>query len=138
MPHAKTARHARAPAPGFSLIELMVVVAIVAILSAIAYPAYTKYLVKTNRVAAQVHMMDLAQAQAQHLADSRSYAASVSDLEMTTPAAVSARYTIKIDLTEGPPSSFKITATPVAGGPQVADKELSIDSAGTRSPADKW
>ena len=138
MPHARTLRHARAPAPGFSLIELMVVVAIIAIIAAIGYPTYTKYLVKTNRVAAQVHMMDLAQAQAQHLADSRSYAASVDDLGMTTPAVVSAKYTIKIALTEGPPSSFKITATPVAGGSQVADKELSIDGAGTRSPADKW
>ena len=38
---------------GFTLIELMVVVAIVAILTAIAYPAYTSYLTKTHRVAAE-------------------------------------------------------------------------------------
>lgn len=136
MPRSTTLRNA--PAPGFSLIELMVVVAIIAILAAIGYPMYTKYLVKTHRVNAQVHMMDLAQAEAQYLADSRSYAGSVKDLGMTTPATVLAKYTIKIDLQDGPPSSFKITATPIPGGSQAGDKELSIDSAGTRSPADKW
>ncbi|MGY3040626.1 type IV pilus assembly protein PilE [Rhodanobacter sp. TND4EL1] len=38
---------------GFTLIEMMIVVAIIAILAAIAYPAYTKYIIKTRRVAAE-------------------------------------------------------------------------------------
>jgi type IV pilus assembly protein PilE len=38
---------------GFTLIELMVVVAIVAVLTAIAYPAYTSYITRTHRVAAE-------------------------------------------------------------------------------------
>jgi type IV pilus assembly protein PilE len=40
-------------AHGFTLIELMIVVAIVAILAAIAVPAYTTYVTKTRRVAAE-------------------------------------------------------------------------------------
>jgi type IV pilus assembly protein PilE len=131
-------RRADGRATGFTLIELLVAVAIVGILSAIAYPAYSKYLVKSHRAAAQVHMMELAQAEAQHLADARSYAGSVGDLSMTTPADVLARYTIKITLTDGPPSTFKITATPVAGSSQAGDDTLSLDSAGTRTPAAKW
>jgi len=38
---------------GFSLIELMIVVAIIAVLAAIAYPAYQQYVIKTNRKAAE-------------------------------------------------------------------------------------
>ena len=127
------------PARGFTLIELMVAVAIVGILAAIAYPAYGKYLVKSNRAAAQVHLVELAQAQAQYFADARVYADSVEeDLGMVTPDAVASKYTITIDLEDGPPAYFKITATPVTGGPQAGDAILSIDSAGTRTPGDKW
>lgn len=45
---------------GFTLIELMIVVAIVAILAAIAYPSYQDYVRKTNRTDAQSELTALA------------------------------------------------------------------------------
>lgn len=38
---------------GFTLIEMMIVVAIIAILAAVAYPSYMKHVTKANRVAAE-------------------------------------------------------------------------------------
>lgn len=45
---------------GFTLIELMIVVAIIAILAAIAVPAYTKYITKTRRAAATACLSEYA------------------------------------------------------------------------------
>ena len=46
---------------GFTLIELMIVVAIVAILAAIAYPSYQNQVQKTRRADAQAGLTELAQ-----------------------------------------------------------------------------
>jgi type IV pilus assembly protein PilE len=45
---------------GFTLIELMIVVAIIAILAAIAYPTYTNYITKTRRAAATACLSEYA------------------------------------------------------------------------------
>lgn len=46
---------------GFTLIELMIVVAIVAILAAVAMPSYTSYIAKGRRADARVQLMQAAQ-----------------------------------------------------------------------------
>lgn len=125
-------------ARGFTLIELLAVIAIIGILSAIAYPAYGRYVVKGNRAAAQSYLMDLAHAESQHFADSRSYTEDLAVLQVPAPGAVTGKYTIQIEASDEMPPSFTIRAIPVIGSAQASDGILTIDNSGARTPASKW
>lgn len=60
---------------GFTLIELMIVVAIVAILASIAYPAYTSSILKGKRAEARTALMELMQQQERYMTQTNSYCA---------------------------------------------------------------
>lgn len=123
---------------GVTLIELVVTMVIVAILAAVAYPSYQKYLKKGRRVAAQAHLMDLAQRQQEYLLNVRAYAVSTAALNATTPADVASFYTIAIAVDPTPPQSFTISATPLPSAAQAGDVALTLDSSNVRSPAGVW
>jgi len=123
---------------GFTLIELMVTCAIVAILMAIAVPSYALFMKQSRRGGAEAVLMDIAQREQQYLLDVRAYAATPAALNTTVPVDVSAYYTITIVPAVGPPPTFTVTATPIAGTAQAGDPTLSIDNTGAKLPTSVW
>ncbi|MFT4197455.1 MAG: type IV pilin protein [Pseudoxanthomonas sp.] len=117
---------------GFTLIELMIVVAVIAILAAIAYASYSHYLIKTRRNAAAVCLQE----RAQYL--ERYYTTNMTYLGVSDPAAcdtVSDFYTLSYSVTPTA-TAYTIQAVPVSGSAQAKDTTcgtLTINQAGVRT-----
>lgn len=123
---------------GFTLIELMIVVAVIGILAAVAYPSYLDQVRKGRRAEAQAALMNIAAKQQQNLLDVRSYRSTLADLNVGLPASVQQTYTVTLVVGTGTVPSFTATAAPIHS--QAADScgSLSLTDRGTKSPATCW
>lgn len=121
---------------GFTLIELMIVVAIIAILVSIAIPNYQQYIIRSNRSAVQAFMVHVDNREKQYLLDARAYT-DIAGLGLTAPDDVSKNYNVTVVATAGPPG-FTITAEPKAGTSQASDGNLTLNNLGAKTPTNKW
>ena len=122
---------------GFTLIEVMIVVAIVAVLSAIALPSYQEYIRRGHRAEARAALLQAAQWLERAATATGTYPLTAS-FPTTLTTMQSGRYTVAV---ASPPASaasgaaFTLTATPAGG--QVGDKcgNYTLTHSGVRGAA---
>lgn len=144
--HAENARYAGIGrvirSRGFTLLELMIVVAIIAILAAIAIPTYTSYITKTRRAAAAACLSEYANYMERFYTSSLSYAKDAAGTANTLPILDCAATTqtgdfYKYQFTAAPPltaSTYEIEAIP-QGAQATRDTQcstLALNQSGTR------
>jgi type IV pilus assembly protein PilE len=129
-------------AAGFTLLELMIVVAIVTILATIAYPSYMQQVRQSRRTEARTAIMDMTSREERYFStNGASYTAAAAGVGYNAlPVVVgSGYYTLSVCSPACAPSaiattpSYTVTATPVAGQSQALDttcQSFSVDSTG--------
>ncbi len=117
---------------GFTLIELMIVVAVVALLAAVGYPSYRDHVAKAQRSQGQQILSEVAQRQEQYLLDRRAYATAASELSWGPPA--DSKYQAPVFTVDNSvvPPRYLVCMTPASGSNLAArnDGRLCINSRG--------
>ena len=129
---------------GFTLIEVMVVVAIIGILSAIAYPLYNSQIEKSRRSDARVALLEIAQAQERFFTMNGFYTSNLAQLPiddvLQTGDSEAGYYDIFLEFDPpGDTGTFLVTARPDAAGPQTEDEkctELTVNHLGVKEGKD--
>jgi type IV pilus assembly protein PilE len=124
---------------GFTLIELMIVVATIGVLALIAFPSYMDSVRKSRRADAMAGLMRLQQLQEQYRGTHPTYATALGSLANPAPSeSPEHHYTLTVDAADA--TGYRMSATAKNGSPQYTDTKcrrlevsMSNGAIGTKS-----
>jgi type IV pilus assembly protein PilE len=132
---------------GFTLIELMIVVAIVAILSAFSMSSYTQYVARAERKEVQTEMLEIAARLEQYYSLNNSYALTGLITQPGVPfSSKNGKYDIEVfNRSTAAEAAFGIEVKAKVGSTAARDSvagvlctPLSLNSATTKTPIQCW
>lgn len=127
-------------AHGFTLIELMIVVAILGILTSIALPAYQQYVLRASRADAQAILMETAQYMERYFTTNNSYADAAPVSTVSPKGAGGGKIKYNIGFSEQSPTTYTLQAVPNGGQASDACGTMTVNQTGATGAdgADCW
>jgi len=125
---------------GFTLIELMIVVAVVGILASVAYPSYLEHVRRTNRAEAKTILLEMAQLLERNFTEANRYdlnsAGNAFVLPTTqSPKTGTAKYTVQFATAMPTQNSYTLEAVPVGAMADDDCATLTLTHTGIRGVA---
>ncbi len=117
---------------GFTLIEIMIVLALLVVLLFLAYPSYTQYITRAHRSDAMIGLETVANEQEQYFLSNNTYANNINLLPIN-PLSPDGHYTLGV--VSGNVLSYILLANPggvSASGRQAGDGRFRLQSNGTK------
>lgn len=142
--------HPSATRAGFSLIELLVVLAVAAILAGVAVPSYQHHILKARRADGQAALMAIALAQEQFRAYCSHYAGQLGatrdcagDASILALPARSPQGYYRLAIEQADPAGYTALAAALDGQTRdrahgVACARLTLDQDGRKTPPECW
>ena len=118
---------------GFTLIELMIVIAVLSIIVAVGYPSYMEHVKKSRRAEGMGQLLELADRMERAYSDLGTYPATTDISEVYMVTTDGGFYTLSIVTSNN--VSFTVSATPTSLGKQNTDKckTFTLTSLGQKS-----
>lgn len=127
---------------GFSLIELLIVIAIIGILATVAYPSYQESMRKSNRTDGQSALLEAISRMERYFYTNNTYTNDLTELGYSAASNVTTQdghYEISVSsATTSCPLVSCVALEAKAVRSQVADGNLTLNTLGQKLPAKKW
>jgi len=128
-------RGGRRKVMGFTLVELLIVIAIIGLLLAIAIPSYRSFIVRTNRAEAKIALTEIANLQERRFSDVGAYTNDLADLPYP---AVTDNYVIDMEVANAGGYTIRAQANAAQAADDAACATIRLNSTNTRTPDQCW